>query len=154
MAVLLGMAAVALWRSRPDAAAVGFGGAAVLALALVLPVLNPPPVPEAAWAAAGERPVVVFRQDPGLYELTSPRTVHRVNDAEETRAAVAQGAAAILPFQDYAALPQDLREGLEPLAHWARLRPRLRPGDIFNALLAANVVPLQEEALLVVRAGP
>jgi 4-amino-4-deoxy-L-arabinose transferase-like glycosyltransferase len=154
MAVLLGLAGVALWRLRPDAAAVGFGGAAVLALSLVLPVLNPPPVPEAAWAVAGERPVVVFRQDPGLYELLSRKRVHRVNDAEETRAAVAQGAAAVLPFQDFAALPPEVRDGLLPVAHWARLRPRLLPNDVFQALLAANVVPLQEEALLVVRVAP
>ncbi len=154
MAVLLGLAAVALWRLRPEAAAVGFGGATVLAFALVLPVLNPPPVPDTAWAAAGQRPVVIFRQDPGLYELLSLRKVRRVNDAEETRAAVAQGAAAVLPFQDFAALPEEVRDGLEPVAHWARLRPRLLPGDVWQALLTANVVPLQEEALLVVRAAP
>jgi 4-amino-4-deoxy-L-arabinose transferase-like glycosyltransferase len=151
MAVLLLLAAFALWRLRPEAAAVGFGGATVLALALVLPVLNPPPVPEAAWAAAGERPVVIWRQEPGLYELLSDRKVHRVSNAEETQAAVAQGAAAVLPFQDFAGLPEEVRDGLEPLAHWERLRPRLLPNDVLQALLAGSPVPLQEEALLLVR---
>jgi 4-amino-4-deoxy-L-arabinose transferase-like glycosyltransferase len=154
MTALLLLAAVALWRFRPEAAAVGFAGASVLAIALVLPVLNPPPIPDAAWAAAGERPVVIFRQDPGLYEVLSRRKVHRVNDAEETRAAVAQGAAAVLPFQDYAALSPEVRAELEPLAHWARLRPRLLPSAIVQAVWAANPVPLQEEALLVVRVPP
>lgn len=154
MALLLGLGAFALWRLRPDGAAVGFGGAAVLALALVLPVLNPPPVPEAAWAAAGERPVVIYRQEPGLYELLARRKVRRVNDAEETRLAVAQGAAAVLPFQDYAALPEAVREEFLPLAHWARLRPRLPAGAVVQAVWSANPVPLQEEALLVVRVPP
>jgi 4-amino-4-deoxy-L-arabinose transferase-like glycosyltransferase len=151
MAVLLGLAAFALLRLRPDGAAVGFAGAAILALSLVLPALNPPPVSEAAWAAAGERPVVVFRQEPGLYELLSDRKVRRVNDAEETSVAVAQGAAAVLPFQDFAVMPKEMQDGLEPLTHWPRLRPRLSPGDVVQALLAGSPVPLQEEALLVVR---
>jgi 4-amino-4-deoxy-L-arabinose transferase-like glycosyltransferase len=154
MVVLLGLSALALLRLRPEAAAVGFGGASVLALSVVLPTLNPPPVSEAAWAAAGERPVVIWRQDPGLYELLARRKVHRVNDAEETRSAVAQGAAAVLPFQDFAALPPQVQAGLEPLMHWARLRPRLTAGDVLQALWAGNPVPLQEEALLVVRTPP
>ncbi len=152
MAVLLVVASVALWRLRVDAAAVGFAGAAVLALALVLPVVNPPPVPEAAWAAAGERPVVIFRQDPGLYELLVRRVVRRVNDASETEAAVAQGAAAVLPVQDFEALPPALAEGLEPVSRWSRLRPRIHPADVLRALLTADPQPLREEAVLVVRA--
>ncbi len=154
MAVLLVVASVALWRRRVDAAAVGFAGAAVLALALVLPVVNPPPVPEAAWAAAGERPVVVWRQDPGLYELLVRRVVHRVNDAAETDAAVAQGAAAVLPVQDFEALPKPLSDGLEPVSRWRRLRPRILPMDVLRALVAADPRSLQEEAVLVVRARP
>jgi 4-amino-4-deoxy-L-arabinose transferase-like glycosyltransferase len=150
-AVLLFAACVALWRLRPEAGAVGFGGAAVLVLALVLPVLNPPPVPESAWETAGERPVVIFRQDPGLYELLSTRRVRRVNDALETRAAVAAGAAAVVPFQDFAAFPEEVRAGLEPVAHWERLRPRLVLSAVVQALWAASPVPLQEEALLLVR---
>ena len=150
-AVLLSAACVALWRLRPEAGAVGFGGAAVLVLALVLPVLNPPPVPESAWEMAGERPVVIFRQDPGLYELLSSRRARRVNDALETAAAVAGGAAAVVPFQDFAAFPQDVRGALEPVAHWERLRPRLALSAILQALWAASPVPLQEEALLLVR---
>jgi hypothetical protein len=154
MALLLGLAAFSLWRLRPEAAAVGFGGAAVLALALVLPVLNPAPVPDAAWAAAGERPVVIYRQEPGLYELLARRKVRRVNDTAETRLAVAQGAAAVLPFQDYAALPEAVREEFEPLAHWPRLRARIPPGAVLQAVWSGNPVPLQEEALLVVRVPP
>jgi 4-amino-4-deoxy-L-arabinose transferase-like glycosyltransferase len=153
-AVLLAAACVAMWRARPEAAAVGFGGAAVLVLALVLPVLNPPPVPEAAWVAAGERPVVIYRQDPGLYELLGAKKVRRVNDAFETRAAVAAGAAAVVPFQDFAAFPEGVRSGLEPVAHWERLRPRLALGTVIQALWAASPVPLQEEALLLVRVPP
>jgi 4-amino-4-deoxy-L-arabinose transferase-like glycosyltransferase len=151
MAVLLLLSAWAMLRLSREGAAVGFAGAAILALCLVLPVLNPPPVPESAWAAAGERPVAVFRQEPGLYELLSDKKVHRVNDAAEASAAVAQGAAAVLPFQDFAAMPEAMRDGLEPLAHWPRLRPRLVPGDVLKALWAGSPVPLQEEALLVVR---
>jgi 4-amino-4-deoxy-L-arabinose transferase-like glycosyltransferase len=150
-AALLGAACVAMWRSRPEAAAVGFGGAAVLVLALVLPALNPTPVPDSAWEAAGERPVVIFRQEPGLYELLSQRRVRRVNDALETRDAVAAGAAAVVPFQDFAAFPEEVRSELEPVAHWERLRPRLALGTIVQALWAASLVPLQEEALLLVR---
>jgi 4-amino-4-deoxy-L-arabinose transferase-like glycosyltransferase len=152
-AVLLALAAVAMWRARPEAAAVGFAGTAVLVLALVLPVLNPPPVPESAWEAAGERPVVIFRQEPGLYELMSARRVRRVNDAASTSAAVAAGAAAVVPFQDFAAFPEEVRAGLEPVAHWERLRPRLGFSAVLQALWAANPVPLQEEALLLVRAS-
>lgn len=152
--VLVGLAAVAAWRLRPEAAAVGFGGASVLALAVVLPVLNPPPIPESAWAVAGERPVVIWRQEPGLYELLFSKKVRRVNDAAETQAAVAAGAAAVLPFQDFAVLPPEVRKGLEPLAHWERLRPRLSPSAILQAVWSANPVPLQEEALLVVRGPP
>jgi 4-amino-4-deoxy-L-arabinose transferase-like glycosyltransferase len=151
MGVLLLLSAWALLRLSREGAAVGFGGATILALCLVLPELNPPPVPEWAWAAAGERPVAVLRQEPGLYELLSDKKVHRVNDAEEASAAVAQGGAAVLPFQAFAAMPQPMREGLEPLAHWPRLRPRLLPGDVLQALWAGSPVPLQEEALLVVR---
>jgi hypothetical protein len=154
MAVLLALAAVALWRLRVDAAAVGFAGAASLALALVFPAVNPPPVPEAAWAAAGERPVVIWRQEPGLYELLVQRRVHRVNDAAETEVAVAQGAAAVLPVQDWEALPPALRAHLEPLSRWRRLRPRILPGDALRALLTADPVLLQEEAVLLVRARP
>jgi 4-amino-4-deoxy-L-arabinose transferase-like glycosyltransferase len=153
-AVLLAIACVAMWRARPEAAAVGVAGAAVLVLALVLPALNPPPVPEWAWQAAGERPVVIFRQDPGLYELLSTRRVRRVNDALETQAAVAAGAAAVVPFQDFAAFPDEVRSGLEPVAHWERLRPRLALGTVLQALWAATPVPLQEEALLLVRVPP
>ncbi len=154
MAVLLGLGALALWRLRVDAAAVGFAGAAVLTLALVLPVVNPPPVPEAAWAAAGERPVVIWRQDPGLYELLVRRRVHRVNDAAETAAAVAQGAAAILPVQDLEALPPGVRAGLVSVSRWRRLRPRILPADVLKAVLLADPLPLQEEAVLVVRSHP
>ena len=154
VAVLLGAAAVAVFRLRPEAAAVGFGGASVLTLALVLPVFNPPPVPESAWAAASERPVGIWRQDPGLYELLSGKQVRRVNDAAEAQAAVEAGGALVLPFQDFAALPPEVREGLEPVAHWERLRPRLSPSAILQAVWSANPVPLQEEALLVVRAAP
>jgi 4-amino-4-deoxy-L-arabinose transferase-like glycosyltransferase len=154
VALLLALAAVAMWRRRPEASAVGFAGAAVLALSLVLPVLNPPPVPDFAWEAAGERPVVIFRQDPGLYELLSWKRVRRVNDAEETLAAVAAGAAAVVPFQDFSAFSPEVREGLEPLAHWERLRPRIAPGAIVQAVWTANPVPLQEEALLLVRVPP
>ncbi len=154
MAVLLALGAFALWRLRVDAAAVGFAGACVLALALVLPAVNPPPVPEAAWAAAGERPVVIWRQEPGLYELLVRRRVHRVNDAAETAAAVAQGAAAILPAQDLDALPTGLRAELVSVSRWRRLRPRILPADVLKAVLVADPLPLQEEAVLVVRAHP
>jgi hypothetical protein len=154
VAVLLAAASVALFRGRPDASAVGFAGAVVLTLALVLPVLNPPPVPEFAWDAAGERPVVTYRQEPGLLELLAARRVRRVNDAEETRLAVVGGAAAVVPFQDFAAFPEDVQRGLEPIAHWARLRPRIAAGAILQAVWAGSPVPLQEEALLLVRAPP
>jgi 4-amino-4-deoxy-L-arabinose transferase-like glycosyltransferase len=150
-AVLLGLAAVAVWQLRPEAAAVGFAGACVLVVALVLPVLNPPPLPDSAWAAAGERPIVIWRQDPGLYELLSSKRVGRVNDAQEAREAVTAGAAAVVPFQDFAAFPLEVRAELEPLAHWERLRPRLSAGAVLQAVWSANPVPLQEEALLLVR---
>ncbi len=150
MGVLLALAAVALWRQRVDAAAVGYAGAAVLALALVLPVVNPPPVPAAAWAAAGQRPVVIWRQEPGLYELLVRRTVRRVNDAAETQAALSEGAAVSLPRQDWEGLPAAQRSQLLPLLRWKRLRPRLLPGEALAALLAGEEGPLQEEALLVV----
>ena len=154
MVVLLSLGAVALWRLRVDAAAVGYAGAAVLGLALALPAINPAPVPEAAWAAAGARPVVIWRQEPGLFELLVPRQVHRVNDALETQSALAEGAAAVLPVQDWEAMPANLRNGTEALARWSRLRPRIHPGEALKAVLSANPAPLQEEAVLLVQRPP
>jgi 4-amino-4-deoxy-L-arabinose transferase-like glycosyltransferase len=149
-AVVLALAAIALWRLRPEAAAVGFAGALVLTLALILPALNPPPVSQLAWEAAGDRPVAIWRQDPGLFELVAGRVVHRINDAEETGAAVAAGMAVVLPASELEGLPRSIRVGLDPRVRWTRLRPRIGFGEVTRALWTADLSPLQEEVLLVV----
>jgi len=151
-AMLLGMGAVALWRLRPDAAAAGFAGAVVLTLALVLPGLNPVPVPDAAWESAGQRRVAVWRQEPGLLELLAHRPVHRVNDAAETAAAASAGAAVMLPVPDFDALPASIRNGLVPLVRWTRLRSRLGAGEVTEALWTGSLARVQEGMLLVVAA--
>ena len=152
-AVLLGLSSTALWRLRPEAAAVGFGGVVVLTYALILPVLNPPPVPASAWEAAGARPVAIWRQDPGLFELLARREVHRVNDAQETAAAAATGAAVVVPTSDFEALPTDIRGGLEPTVRWTRLRPRIGLPAVVQALWAGDLTGLQERMVLVVGSG-
>jgi 4-amino-4-deoxy-L-arabinose transferase-like glycosyltransferase len=152
-AVLLALSSAALWRLRPEAAAVGFAGVVALTYALILPVLNPPPVPASAWQAAGARPVVIWRQDPGLFELLARREVHRVNDPLETAAAAASGAAVVVPLRDFEALPAAIRDGLAPTARWTRLRPRIGFPAVLQALWTGDVTALQEGMVLAVRAG-
>jgi len=151
-ALLLGLGAVALWRLRPEAAATGFAGAVVLTLALVLPGLNPPPVPDAVWVSVGARPVAVWRQEPGVLELLAHRPVHRVNDAAETAAAVAQGSPVMLPLPDYDALPPMIRNRLVPLVRWTRLRSRIGASEVVEALRTGSLARVQEGMLLVVAA--
>lgn len=153
-AVLLSLSAVALWRLRPEAGAVGFGGVVVLTYVLILPALNPPPVPEAAWEAAGTRPVAIWRQDPGLFELLARREVHRVNDAQEAAAAAEGGAAVVVPVSDFDALPLNVRGGLTPTVRWTRLRPRIGFPAVLQALLAGDLDALQESMFLALRAPP
>jgi 4-amino-4-deoxy-L-arabinose transferase-like glycosyltransferase len=152
IALLLGLSAVALWQRQLEAAALGYAGAVVLALALLAPVLNPAPIPAQAWEAAGSRPVALWRQDPGLLELVAHRRIHRVNDAAETARATAQGVAVVVPVRDFDGLPPEVRAGLEPVARWARLRPGIGPRQVLRALWSANVAPLNEDFLLVVDA--
>jgi len=153
-AVLLALGAGALWQLRPEAAAVGFGGAAVLTLVLVLPGLNPLPVPDEAWRDAGGRTVAVWRQEPGLFELLAHRPVHRVNTAAETAAAAARGAAVVIPVPDYESLPAPIRGGLRPLLRWTRLRSRIGLAEVVDVLRHADLARVQESMLLVVAIPP
>jgi 4-amino-4-deoxy-L-arabinose transferase-like glycosyltransferase len=150
VAMLLGLAAVALWRCRTQAAALGYAAALVLTFALLLPALNPASVPQQVWQAVGSRPLALWRQEPGLLALLAHRPIHRVNDAAETARAVAEGTAVALPARDFDVLPPEVRNRLEPVTRWPRLRSGFGPAELFQALWAADLAPLQEGFVLVV----
>jgi hypothetical protein len=94
----------------------------------------------------------VFPPSPNPLELLAHRPVHRVNDAAETAAAAAAGAAVMLPVPDFEALPASIRSGLVPLVRWTRLRSRLGAGEVVEVLWTGSLARVQERMLLVVAA--
>ena len=112
-ALLLAAATALLWRGRVEGGAVAFAGAAVLAFAVVLPVVNPAEPADAPWPRAGNR-ILVYRDEPVLLERLFGRPVQRVKHWDQLLDGARPGDAVVMPAADVASLPPALREPAPP----------------------------------------
>ena len=151
--VLLGAGAWLMGRDRAFSAAVAVAGAAVLILAVTLPVAIPAPVPPRAWEAAAGRTVYTASENPGLLSFLADRPVHRVHGAAATLQALESGGVLILDAEEEGQLPAELRGRLETVTSWRRLRGRISPSSVLDAWHARTLDSLCLTARMV-QIGP
>jgi 4-amino-4-deoxy-L-arabinose transferase-like glycosyltransferase len=142
-ALLLAAAAALLWRGRVEGGAVAFAGAAVLAFAVVLPVVNPAEPANAPWPGAGNR-ILVYRDEPVLLQRLFGRPVVRVKHWDQLLDGARAGDAVVMPAADVASLPPVLSDQLRPAATWRRLRSPVLPRDLLAALERGDPEPIEE----------
>jgi 4-amino-4-deoxy-L-arabinose transferase-like glycosyltransferase len=131
--VLLGAGGWLIGRDRALPASVAVAGAAVLVLAVTLPVAIPTPVPQQAWEAAAGRTVYTASENPGLLSFLAGRPVHRVHGVAAIAQALESGGVLILDAEEEGRLPAELRRRLETVTSWRRLRGRISPSSVLDA---------------------
>jgi hypothetical protein len=131
--VFLGTGGWLMGRDRAFPAAVAVSGAAVLVLAVTLPVAIPAPVPQQAWDAAAGRTLYTASENPGLLSFLAGRPVHRVHGVSATQQALESGGVLILDAEEEGRLPAELRQRLETVTSWRRLRGRISPSSVLDA---------------------
>jgi 4-amino-4-deoxy-L-arabinose transferase-like glycosyltransferase len=140
------LAAAALaWRGEIARSAVATGLGSALVLALVVPMVNPPVIPDAAIGRLAGRELYVdgpgYLQ--GLFSVAVDRTVHWVAHDELERVLEA-GGVVIIGARDLASVPPGLRSRLAPVASWDRIRGYLTAEEVLRSWSARDASLLSE----------
>jgi hypothetical protein len=106
-------------------------------------------VPAQAWSAVAGRSVYTATENPGLLSFLAGRPVHRAHGVEATWMALEGGGVLILDSEQEGRLPEGIRQRLETVATWRRLRGRISPRSVVDAWRAGTVDALCETARMV-----